>query len=59
MKTEEYKFGYVRDLEVVVFNNSIYSFQVIGKTSQRKKKFRYEKLVGPGNVEKRNTWKVG
>ena len=30
MKTEEYKFGYVRKLEVVVFNNSIYSFQVIG-----------------------------
>ena len=30
MKTEEYKFGYVRDLKVVVFNNSIYSFQVIG-----------------------------
>ena len=30
MKTEEYKFGYVRNLEVVVFNNPIYSFLVFG-----------------------------
>jgi hypothetical protein len=30
MKTEEYKFGYVRDQEVVVFNNLIYSFLVFG-----------------------------
>ena len=29
-KVEEYKFGYVRDLEVVVFNNPIYSFRVFG-----------------------------
>jgi len=29
-KVEEYKFGYVRDLEVVVFNNPTYSFQVFG-----------------------------
>ena len=30
MKTEEYKFGYVRDQDVVVFNNPIYSFQIFG-----------------------------
>ena len=27
---EKYKFGYVRDQRVVVFNNPIYSFQVFG-----------------------------
>ena len=30
MKTEEYKFGYVRDQEVVVFNVPKYSFRVFG-----------------------------
>ena len=30
MKTEEWKFGYVRDQEVVVFNNPIYSFLIFG-----------------------------
>ena len=30
MKTEEYKFGYVRDQDVVVFNNPIYSFRIFG-----------------------------
>lgn len=28
MKTEEYKFGYVRNQDVVVFNSPIYSFQI-------------------------------
>jgi hypothetical protein len=30
MKTEEYKFGYVRDQEVVVFNVPKYSFPIFG-----------------------------
>ena len=30
MKTEEYKFGYVRNQDVVVFNNPVYSFRVFG-----------------------------
>jgi hypothetical protein len=30
MKTEEYKFGYVRDHKVIVFNNPIYSFRIFG-----------------------------
>ena len=30
VKIEEWKFGYVREQEVVVFNESIYSFRIFG-----------------------------
>ena len=30
MKTEEWKFGYIRENEVIVFDNPVYSFRVFG-----------------------------